>query len=34
VRAGSIGAGARELVLHEVEWVLRQYATACGGPPE
>jgi D-tagatose-1,6-bisphosphate aldolase subunit GatZ/KbaZ len=30
VRAGTLGPDARELVLHHVELVLRQYAWACG----
>ncbi len=31
VRAGTLDQDARELALHAVDWVLQQYASACGG---
>lgn len=31
VRAGGLARGARELVLHHIDLVLRQYSAACGG---
>jgi D-tagatose-1,6-bisphosphate aldolase subunit GatZ/KbaZ len=34
LREGSLGAGARALVLHHVDLVLRQYAQACGSAAE
>jgi D-tagatose-1,6-bisphosphate aldolase subunit GatZ/KbaZ len=32
IRAGTLAAAARELVLHHIDLVLQQYAQACGAP--